>query len=177
MTHSSEQVIDEILVMDCQTGSAKAMETLVARWQRRLWLHAYRLVGDTEGAWDVTQQSWLAIIKGMGRLQDPACFKSWAYRIATNHSVDWIKNRQRNRHGGLEDIQNPAPAPPGDSGVRELMEKMDLKNKVVLSLYYFEALSVSEIGMVLKIPRGTVKSRLHTAKNELKCLWRKYLDQ
>lgn len=177
MTKLSEQVIDEILVMDCQTGSAEAMDTLVKRWHRRLWLHAHRLVGDTEAAWDVTQQSWLAIIKGLGKLQDPACFKSWAYRITTNHSVDWIKKRQRARHGALEDIQGYAQASPDNSGVQELVEKLDLKSKVVLSLYYFEQLSVSEIGMALKIPQGTVKSRLHTAKKELKRLWRKYLDQ
>ncbi len=177
MSQPSEQVIDEILVMDSQTGSAQAMELLVARWHKRLWRHAQHLVGDTEAAWDVTQQSWLAIIKGLGKLQDPACFRSWAYRITTNLSVDWIRKQQRMRHGTLQDIQDYAQASPGDSGVQELVEKLGLKSRVVLSLYYFEQLSVNEISMTLKIPQGTVKSRLHTAKKELKRLWRKYLEQ
>ncbi len=117
MTQLSEEVIDEILVMDSQTGSAKAMELLVARWHKRLWRHAQHLVGDTEAAWDVTQQSWLAIIKGLGKLQDPACFRSWAYRITTNLSVDWIRKQQRSRQGSLDDVEVPTPAHDSDSGV------------------------------------------------------------
>ena len=47
---SVEQLIDEILVMDCQSGRAEALEKLVSRWQRRLWRYAYNLTGDTEAA-------------------------------------------------------------------------------------------------------------------------------
>ena len=54
---------------------------------------------------------------------------------------------------------------------------VDVKKKVVLSLYYFEQLSVPEIGVALKIPKGTVKSRLHNARKELKTLWQKYYEQ
>jgi len=52
-----EQLVDEILVMDCQSGSVKAMEMLVSRWQKRLWRYALNLTGDTEAAWDITQES------------------------------------------------------------------------------------------------------------------------
>ena len=71
-----EQIIDQILVMDAQDGDARAMEKLVARWQKRLWHYAYRLTGTTEGAWDVTQESWLGIIIGLRRLHDPANFRA-----------------------------------------------------------------------------------------------------
>ncbi len=53
---------------------------------------------------------------------------------------------------------------------------MDMRKKVVLSLYYFEQLTVPEIGAALKIPDGTVKSRLHNARNELKRLWQKHCE-
>ena len=66
-----ESVMDEILVLECQSGSVQALEALVSRWQKRLWRHAYCLTGDAEGAWDVTQESWLGIIRGIGRLGDP----------------------------------------------------------------------------------------------------------
>jgi len=67
MAKASEQIIDEILILDCRAGTAKAMEVLISRRHRRLWQHAYRhrLVGNTDAAWDVTQQSWLTIIKGL----------------------------------------------------------------------------------------------------------------
>ena len=68
MDRSVEQIVDEILVMDCQSGSVKAMEMLVSRWQKRLWQYAFRLIGDSEAAWDITQESWLAIIRGISRL-------------------------------------------------------------------------------------------------------------
>ena len=68
---SVEQIADEILVMDCQSGRAKALEILVSRWQKRLWQYAYDLTGDSEAAWDVTQESWLGIIRGIRRLNDP----------------------------------------------------------------------------------------------------------
>ena len=62
---SVEQLIDEILVMDCQSGKVKALEMLVSRWQKRLWRYAYGLTEDSEAAWDITQDSWLGIIKGL----------------------------------------------------------------------------------------------------------------
>jgi len=61
-----------------------------------------------------------------------------------------------------------------DSGLKELLEKLDMKKRVVLSLYYFEQLSIPEISVALKIPKGTVKSRLHNARKELKELWQKH---
>lgn len=177
MAKASEQIIDEILVLDCQAGRAKAMEILVSRWHRRLWQHAYRLVGDTDAAWDITQQSWLTIIKGLRKLREPAHFTAWAYRITTSKAVDWIRRDQRQKHLGIEAIPDPQPDTAGDSGVEELLEKLDVKKKVVLSLYYFEQLTVTEISMALKIPKGTVRSRLHNAREQLKHLWREYIDE
>lgn len=176
MNRPVEQVVDEILVMDCQSGSVKALEMLVSRWQKRLWRHAYRLVGDTEAAWDVTQQSWLGIIKGLRKLQDPANFKAWAYRIATNTSVDWIKRRKAAKQISIEEIQDPQQKEKKDIGVKELLQKLDMKKRAVLSLYYLEQLSVPEVSVALRIPQGTVKSRLASARKELKELWQQHFE-
>jgi len=171
-----EQLVDEILVMDCQSGSVKAMEMLVCRWQRRLWKYAFNLTGDTEAAWDITQESWLGIIKGLRKLNDPAKFKAWVYRIVTNKVNDWIRKNRAVRKVGLDEMQdNRHKDKPGD-GVKELLDRLDMKKRAVLNLYYFEQLSVPEIGVALKIPRGTVKSRLHNARNEFKALWQKYIE-
>lgn len=177
MAKASEEIIDEILVLDSQGGRAKAMEALVSRWHKRLWQHAYRLVGDSDAAWDVTQQSWLTITKGLRKLREPAHFKAWAYRITTSKAVDWIRKDQRQRHNRIETVQAQRPGAVEDTGVRELLEKLDVKKKVVLSLYYFEQLNVTEISMALKIPKGTVRSRLHSAREELKHLWREYFEE
>ena len=171
MDRQVEQLVDEILVMDCQRGSVKAMEMLVSRWQKRLWKYAYNMTGDTEAAWDITQESWLGIIKGLRKLQDPASFKAWAYRITTNKSIDWIKKNRTIKRIGLDETQNNQHKDEKDAGIKELLEKLDIKKKAVLNLFYFEQLSVLEIGITLKIPKGTVKSRLHSSRKELKELY------
>ena len=176
MSDSSERIIDEILVMDCQTGSTKAMEMLVRRWQKRLWHHAYRLIGDSEGAWDVMQETWLGIIKGLRKLHDPANFKAWAYRIATNKSVDWLKNKSKDQHINLDSIEIDCCRKNDDLRVKELIQRLKDESRTVLSLYYFEQLNIPEISFALNIPKGTVKSRLFKARDELKKLWEKYFD-
>ena len=173
MDRAVEKLVDEILVMDCQSGSAKAMEMLVSRWQKRLWKYAYNLTDDTEAAWDITQESWLGIIKGIRKLHDPAKFKGWVYRIVTNKVNDWIRKNKMVKKIELNEMQGHQNKDEQNTDVKELLAKLDMKKRAVLNLYYFEQLSIPEIGIALKIPRGTVKSRLHNARNELKELWQK----
>jgi len=176
MDRSVEQLVDEILVMDAQDGKARAMEILVSRWQKRLWKYAYRLTGNSEGAWDVTQETWLGIIKGLRKLNDPANFKAWAYRITTNKSADWIKKDKNAKQISTEEIKNHQHKEKKDAGVKELLQKLDMKKRAVISLYYFEELSVPDISVALNIPKGTVKSRLHKARKELKELYQKHFE-
>jgi RNA polymerase sigma-70 factor (ECF subfamily) len=173
---SVEQLVDEILVMDCQSGSVKAMEILVSRWQKRLWCYAYNLTGNSEAAWDITQESWLGIIKGLRKLHDPANFRAWAYRITTNKSIDWIRKSKAVKQISIEEIEEQQSSQKKDPGVKELLDKLDMRKKAVLSLYYFEQLSIPEISAALKIPKGTVKSRLSKARKELKELYQKHFD-
>jgi RNA polymerase sigma factor (sigma-70 family) len=168
-----EKLVDEILVMDCQSGSARAMEMLVSRWQKRLWQYAYNLTDDTEAAWDITQESWLGIIKGIRKLHDPAKFKGWVYRIVTNKVKDWIRKNKMVKKVELNEMQGHQNKDEQNTDVKELLAKLDIKKRAVLNLYYLEQLSIPEIGIALKIPKGTVKSRLHNARNELKELWQK----
>jgi RNA polymerase sigma factor (sigma-70 family) len=170
-----EQLIDEILVMDSQSGSARAMEMLVSRWQKRLWKYAYNLTDDTEAAWDITQESWLGVIKGIRKLHDPAKFKGWVYRIVTNKVNDWIRKNKTAKKVELNEMQDHQHKDEQDTGIKELLANLNMKKRAVLNLYYFEQLSIPEIGIALKIPKGTVKSRLYNARNELKELWNKSL--
>ena len=170
---SVEQIIDEILVMDCQSGRVKALEMLVSRWQKRLWHYAFNLTGDSEAAWDITQESWLGIIKGLRRLHDPANFKAWAYRITTNKAIDWTKKSRAARHVSIEEVSVRQQKEKMQIGLKELLEKLEFKKRLIMTLYYFENLNIAEISVAMKIPKGTVKSRLYSARNELKKLYEK----
>jgi RNA polymerase sigma-70 factor (ECF subfamily) len=177
MTDHDEQVVDELLVMECQDGSVAALEQLISRWQKRLWQYAYRLTGNAEAAWDVTQESWLGVLRGLSRLNDPARFRPWIYRIVTRKADDWIaknakRRRQRAKMGSVEPEQEQGQERDDSDELHDLMRRLPDQSKTVLTLYYQEGLPIVEIARVLGIPEGTVKSRLHTARNELKALWR-----
>ena len=173
MNCTAEQLVDQFLVMQCQDGEASALRTLVDRWQGRLWRHAYRLTRDHEGAWESMQEAWLGIIRGLSRLGDPACFRPWAYRIVTRKAADWIRRHQRSRNRNRTlDADPPAPAEGSDisSEVRAILASLPVAQRAVLSLRYLEELSIAEIAVILDIPTGTVKSRLHHARDRLKRL-------
>ncbi len=177
MTKAQKYIYDQILVIDAQDGNVKAMEMLVSRWQKRLWYHAFRLTTDKEAAWDITQESWLGIIKGLRKLHNPANFRAWAYRITTNKTMDWIRKNKAVKLISIDEIQDCQHKEEKEIGLKELFGRLELRKRVVLDLYYFEQLSLSEISIALDIPKGTVKSRLHKARNELKKLWQKHNEK
>jgi len=176
MKDNLSDIENQLLVMEAQDGDAEAMEKLVCRWQRKLWHYVFRLTSNSQATWDITQQCWLEIIKGLKKLNDPACFKAWAYRIATNESIDWLKNKSKDQRINLDSIAADCYQKKDDLEVNELIQRLKNDSRVVLSLYYFEQLSISEISIALNIPQGTVKSRLFKARGELKQLWEKYFD-
>jgi len=164
---------DQLLVMDAQDGSLKAMELLVERWQKRLWNYALRLTGNRQASWDVTQQSWLSIIKSIRKLHDPAKFKPWAYKITTNKAINWIKKNKYRTAVPLVEIQHFCNENPHNTDLKDSISMLDMKKRTVINLYYFEQLNISEISISLRIPAGTVKSRLNSARQELKLILQK----
>jgi RNA polymerase sigma-70 factor (ECF subfamily) len=171
MRDRSSDPVDDLLVMQAQDGDRRSMEELVRRWQRRLWAHAYRLTGTSDAAWDVTQQAWVAIIKGLGRLGDASRFRAWAYRIVSNKAMDHIASR---RPGAQREavIMSGSARQEHAAMLREALGRLEPEKKALLVLYYLEGLSVSELAFVLRTAEGTVKSRLHAARAEFRRLWR-----
>jgi RNA polymerase sigma-70 factor (ECF subfamily) len=174
---SREHIYDELLVLRCQEGDGLAFEELVDRWQERLWRHAWRLLGDEEASWDVLQESWLGISRGIQRLADPAAFRSWAYRIVSNKCGDWIRREQKRRSEDREYVEKceedrweRIAEGAKVASLREALLQLSGKDKAILSLRYEEAFDTGEIAAVLGIPAGTVKSRLYNAREKLKAI-------
>jgi len=171
---SRERVVDEMLVLAAQAGETDAFDRLATRWYPRLLRHARRLTGDAEGAREAVQEAWVAIARGLGRLDDPARFGPWAFRITGRRCGDWIERRVRaRRRGAGMDEARDAPAttdPPGDAlaRARDALRRLDPQRRALMAMFYIEGLSVAEIGQVLEIPAGTVKSRLYHAREELR---------
>lgn len=170
-----EDILDELLVLRLQGGDAASLDSLAMRWHPKLVRHAVYLTGDSDAGSDVAQEAWVAIVRGLRRLKDPARFRAWAYRIVTRKSSDWLRSRVRRRR--LNDRAGREPQPtaiePEDSGgdvdrMRRLLSELPPDRRALLSMYYTEGMTVGEISEALSIPRGTVKSRLFHARNRLR---------
>ncbi len=175
MPRTPEQIYDELLVLRCQDGESAAFEELVRRWQERLWRYSRRLVDDSEAAWDVVQEAWMAIVRGIGRLDDPARFQPWAYRVVTHKCADWTRRTARRRRLTEEVSHQPLePAAPAEAEedeiarLRRAIAGLPAERRALLTLHYLEGIGIAEIAVVLGIPQGTVKSRLFHARNALK---------
>jgi RNA polymerase sigma-70 factor, ECF subfamily len=172
---TAEDIQDELLVMGCQDGDGESLIALVNRWQPRLLCHAMRLTREHEAVRDVVQDAWVAIVRGIRRLDDPARFAPWVYRIVTNKCADWTRQRQRQRATLVPLAVEPAAkeasaedARDDVAAMRKAIGQLPHDQRAILSLFYVEELSLRNIAEVLSLPVGTVKSRLHYARNNLK---------
>jgi len=166
-------VLDEYLVVRSQLGDSEAFGRLVRRWHRRLLGHAFRFTGEREAAEDVTQESWMAIMKGLRSLHDPARFRPWALRIVANKARDRIRRESTRRRTSRRAPAEPAPAEAtaASDAVRRVqagLAGLDPDQRAVLSCFYLEEMSVREIADALSVPVGTVKSRLFYAREALR---------
>jgi RNA polymerase sigma factor (sigma-70 family) len=179
MEKSPEAIYDELLVLKCQDGENAALEELVKRWQARLFRHAMHLTERQDVAWDMVQESWLAIVRGLRKLDDPASFPKWAYRIVSNKCADWTRRQQRQRkltdavasHAVAQSADEPFDEITAEDDVarlRQAMRQMPGNQRAILSMCYLDGMSLREIADVLDIPKGTVKSRLFHAREQLR---------
>ncbi len=180
MQNSEQRLRNELLVIRCQQGSSQALDQLVSIWQPRLLRYAQFHVGSPETAADLTQDAWIAIVRGMDRLADPAVFPAWAYRIVTNKCRDWLRRQRTERRmfdlsgrGALERAVSREPNLALESEALEhALAALDADDRTLVRLRYFEELTVSQVAEVLGVPGGTVKSRLHRCREML----RKHLE-
>jgi RNA polymerase sigma-70 factor (ECF subfamily) len=181
MNRTPDEILDELLVLRSQDGDKQAWRNLVGRWNSRLLAQAYQATGRADMAADLTQETWLAVLRAIDSLHDPARFPAWVSRILTNKISDWAR-RHRTEQGVLaEELQRAqqqqhAPAPQHDlladrlRKLRETIRGLEPEKRELLAMFYTQGRSLNEIAQALQIPEGTVKSRLHYLRQELKHL-------
>lgn len=175
MTDSSK-IFDGLLVLQYRSGTKKALNLLVNKYHNKLCKHSYWYTHDLNSAKDIVQDCWTIIISKMDSLKDPNLFGSWAFRIVTRKSLDFVKGKKRELvslheyHSAQEseDAENDS-----NKEVRKLfnaMKSLPKEQQIVLRLFYTENYRLKEISEILDISTGTVKSRLFHAREKLKTI-------
>jgi RNA polymerase sigma-70 factor (ECF subfamily) len=170
-----EAIYYQLLVLRCQRGERAALEELIRNWEKRLFYYVRRLVDDEEDAWDILQEIWVRVLRGIRRLRDPRSLPSWLYTIARNTAMSHLRLEYAHRPLQVESenlLRSEESAEEfrfeDAQQVHYGLSKLTLAHREVLTLYFLQDLSVEEIAEVLGVPAGTVRSRLYYAKRALR---------
>ena len=175
MRNRAEQIYNELLVIKCKQGDSDAFDRLVAKWQRRLWNYAYKVTGSDSASWDIVQETWCGVIKGLRKLDDAGVFGCWVFKILNNKCTDWLRKQQSQArlNSKLRDQVDDNRTPRSDNTTDSLeaaIEKLPPDRRILLALRYKEEFDIAQIAQILSIPAGTVKSRLHRTLEQLRQL-------
>ncbi len=165
---------DAALVIGCKRGDRRAMAQLVSQYQRPLFNAAYRILGNTDDAADVTQTVFLKVFEHIADYDPKFRFFSWIYRIAINESLNQIKKRRHQEP--LADSQvSPWRSPEEHLESKRLCNRVQVammalneEYRTVVVLKHMSGCSYQQISEILQIPEKTVKSRLYSARQLMK---------
>lgn len=170
-----------------QPHEIEAYELLVERYGRRIYALAYRMAGNDADAKDLAQEALIRVYRALRRIDPTANLESWLYRVVTNLYIDLLRRRPKAR---IESLDAPVLTAKGDEVVREVEDSGPTPEELVISaqldadiqrallalspelrmvvvLSDIEGRSYEEIAEIVRIPVGTVKSRLHRARRML----------
>lgn len=176
MSKRANHIINEELARSYQSGERDALKELIRRFNPILTSKVYKYTRDIESLDDIVQECWYAIINNLHEVKFQIGFEAWALNIGRNKAVDWIRDQQIQRkkllevraeevvlHNEVEDLRVLQ--------IKEMKACMTLlpeSQKIILELFYKDNFSLAEVSEILGISKGTVKSRLFTAREHLK---------
>ncbi|WP_327588152.1 sigma-70 family RNA polymerase sigma factor [Nonomuraea sp. NBC_00507] len=162
---------DELLVVRAQLGDRSAWAELVTRWRVPVWTYVRRML-DAERADEVTQEIWLAVVRGLPRLREPGRFAPWLFTIARRSVTDRLRSEYaREKESFTADeamVEDPVEAMADRAELVAALAGLPVLEREILVLFYLEDLSVEECAQVCAVPTGTVKSRLNRARRLLR---------
>ncbi len=179
---------DARLIAECLQGNAEAFGTLVSRYQDRLYNTVFRVVSRPEDAADVVQEAFLHAYQSLHAFKGDSGFYTWVYRIAVNAAIT-LKRKQRESlrlyagpEGTAIDPADPSiHTQPGhalemaedERCVHQALQELSTEHRVVLVMKDMEGQKYEEMAEILQVPIGTIRSRLHRARLELKTILEK----
>src|SRR5262245_13238026 len=189
-----EEPSDEQLLAEYRNGDKSKFAVLLLRYQRELYHFLVRFLGDRAAAEDVFQETFLQVHQSVDQFDPQRRFRPWLFTIAANKARDLIRSNARrptnplqasinagdDESGEFIDLMQAAESMPGEALDREELQQqvqqtvmgMPEHLREILLLSYFHQFPYKQIGDILDIPLGTVKSRLHAAVAHFADRWR-----
>ena len=163
---------------EVETWVAPTWEQVVREHSARVYRLAYRLSGNPQDAEDLTQETFVRVFRSLADFS-PGTFEGWLHRITTNLFLDMVRRRQRIRFDALpedtERLPGTAPSPEQvysdthlDPQVQAALDALSPEFRVAVVLCDIEGLTYEEIAATLGIKLGTVRSRIHRGRVQLR---------
>jgi RNA polymerase sigma factor (sigma-70 family) len=169
-------------VLRARKEDADAFRVLVDRYRHQAHEVALRIVRSPEAAEEAAQDAFVRAWKSLDGFRHDARFSTWLYRIVTRCALDALRRaRRRDRREtelapeAMAALPDPSPAPEGVRRMRldRILGELDPVPRAVVTLFYLRDLSVEEIGTILDLPTGTVKTHLYRSRATLRAAWRR----
>lgn len=191
----SERDIDWAIVQKVQAGNVGAFDQLVQKYREHIFSVIYNMTSNREDASDLAQETFIKAFQAIARFKGKSSFFTWIYRIAINTTMTFLKKRSRRRFISYEKIDEEVSNTEiferltaknrSEKGalVNELQEKLNdslqklsPKHRTVVILHEIEGLEHAQIAEITKVSVGTVRSRLHYAKQQLQSYLQDYIS-
>jgi len=165
---------DTTLIERCRSGDRQAFEALLVKYEKPVFNAAYRMLNSRDDASDITQTVFLKVFENFDQFDPTRRFFSWIYRITLNESINWLSKTNRLEPLAFEAAdKRKGPEQEVDSAqvsrdVQAALMTMKTDYRSVVILKHFLGCSYMEISQILDVPENKVKSRLYTARQQLK---------
>jgi RNA polymerase sigma-70 factor (ECF subfamily) len=177
---------DNELIASALNGSLPAWETLVRRYEGRVYNYSLRLTGNREDALDLMQDVFLGVYRNLGRFRGESQFISWLFRIAHNKAVDLARRRRANpvkeqalpddpddwpdQHTAAVGPQALALTDESNARLQVLLQALSPEQRLMLELKVFQSMTFDEIALMQDISANTAKTRFYSALKKLRAL-------
>ena len=191
---SSTREYDLLLVAKAQAGDLDAFDSLTVKYRQRLLSVIYNMTSNREDAADLTQEAFLKAFRSIGRFKGKSSFFTWLYRIGVNVTLSHLQKNKSRRFYSFENLSEevnqetafevlasrsktdrPTLLNELQEKLNEALQKLSNKHRTIVVLFEIEGLSHKQISEIMKCSEGTVRSRLHYAKQQLQGYLSDYL--
>ncbi|WP_370000368.1 RNA polymerase sigma factor [Winogradskyella sp.] len=179
---------EDILIQSIKDGDTKAYAVLVDRYKDMVYTLAVRMIKNREEAEEVAQDTFIKVFKSLKKFKGDSKFSTWVYRIAYNTCLDNIKKNKKHLNNvaidaytfnKLDTIDNALDTIINEEKstlIRNCIDKLPEDSSALLTLFYFEELSLEEISKVINIEANTVKVKLFRARKKLAVILEQYFQ-